>query len=121
MAQKMPEIPDAQAPKTILSQFAFGEPNVLVFVPPSNQTYWSFSPDYAGKVFVIPATTGIPMIDGVPPWDPNSPYYGFSLYGPDSVNEEKSDADLCAKAKRLGYLRVGILEAPTRLRRLECQ
>ena len=64
-------------------------------VPPSNQTVLVVSPDYAGKVFVIPATTGIPMIDGVPPWDLNSPYYGFSLYGPDLVNEEKSDAIPC--------------------------
>ena len=51
----------------------------------------------------------------------NSPYDGFSLYGPDLVNKEKSDADLCAKARRLGYLRIGVLEAPTSLRRLECE
>lgn len=117
----------AQEISTILSRFAFGEPNVLIFVPPENRIYWESDANCSRKPLRIPALTGIPLLNGLPPAYLNCAsapdfgrFYGYSEYSADSVSTGMSDPMLCAKALRLGYTRIGVLSEPMELRVLSC-
>ncbi|HZI99525.1 MAG TPA: hypothetical protein VFD22_02600, partial [Gemmatimonadaceae bacterium] len=85
----------------------------IAFVPQSETRYWTLLKRpgaCAFSGFVVPALTGIAMIDGMPAADCKlSPYYGLSLYrhrtGPQVVNAETNRA-LCIRVDKSRFDRV---------------
>lgn len=87
--------------------------STAVFVPQSDSAYWgalkrpgacSFSS------FLVPAITGMSMIDGMPPYGCKlSKYYGLSLYQPRTRLQTTADMEpsaLCIRAGKRGFSRV---------------
>ena len=84
-----------------------------VFVPQSEDRYWAIlkrpgACSFSG--FVVPALTGISMVDGMPAAGCKlSHYYGLSLYPKRDAAQTTSDAlpaNVCARAERLGFEQV---------------
>jgi hypothetical protein len=84
-----------------------------VFVPQSEERYWTIlkrpgACSFSG--FVVPALTGISMVDGMPAPDCKlSPYYGLSLYDKRSHPQTAAEAEpssVCKRAVGLGFTRV---------------
>jgi hypothetical protein len=84
-----------------------------IFVPQSEEKYWTIlkrpgACSFSG--FVVPALTGMSMVDGMPAADCNlSRYYGLSLYAKRVRPQTESDAapeNVCARAVQLGFERV---------------
>ena len=84
-----------------------------VFVAQSEGKYWTLlkrpgACSFSG--FVVPAMTGISMVDGMPPLGCKlSPYYGLSLYPGRRSPQTEADtmpATVCARAAKLGFQRV---------------
>jgi len=84
-----------------------------VFVPQNEDRYWTIlkrpgACSFSG--FVVPALTGISMVDGMPPVGcALSPYYGLSLYHKRDRAQTEADAmpvNVCARAVGLGFERV---------------
>jgi hypothetical protein len=86
---------------------------IAVFVPQSEERYWTILTRPNACSFsssVVPALSGMAMIDGMPPLDCHlSPYYGLSLFQkrtrPQTPADEAPDV-LCRRARRLGFQRV---------------
>ena len=84
-----------------------------VFVAQSEEKYWTLlkrpgACSFSG--FVVPAVTGMSMVDGMPPFGCRlSPYYGLSLYPARHSPQSEADtmpATVCARAAKLGFQRV---------------
>jgi hypothetical protein len=84
-----------------------------VFVPQREVKYWTLlkrpgACSFSG--FVVPAITGMSMVDGMPPPGCKlSPYYGLSLYPKRQSPQADTDtmpATVCTRAARLGFRRV---------------
>jgi hypothetical protein len=97
-----------------LSRLPLGvKQQTAIFVPQGEQKYWAMlkrpgACSFSG--FVVPAVTGMSMVDGMPPFGCKvSPYYGLSLYPGRKSAQSESDttpATVCARAARLGFQRV---------------
>ncbi len=123
IARQLDGTAGAQLIKTISSHISYGEKDALIFVPPSNFDYWNLNEFCYSKAFVIPALTGIPLINGLPPSYTKCPrqiHFSYAEYTAKSASTEMGHPELCAKARRLGYRRVGILSAPGAFQLLNC-
>jgi hypothetical protein len=123
MAKQIPSAVGSQLMQAIFAHFSYGEKDVLVFVPPSNKAFWNLNQDCRRKALLVPSLTGIPLINGLPPVDQGcAPIdtHGYLQYSADSVSRDMTDAELCAKALKLGYNHIGILPAPSEFRVLMC-
>ncbi len=124
MAKQIPNAVGSQLMNAVFEHFSYGEKDVLVFVPPSNKAFWNLNRDCRRKALIVPSLTGIPLINGLPPVDQScAPIdtHGYLKYSADSVSREMTDAELCSKALKLGYSRIGILPAPSEFRVLICK
>jgi hypothetical protein len=74
---------------------------------------WSLNPDCAAAAFVLPALTGLPMLDGLPPLKLGCKLenYGYSDYGPSDRSHELTDFDLCREVRSKGFSAVIKAEA----------
>jgi hypothetical protein len=127
MADKLQTSIGAQEIGAITANMPFGDRGALIFIPPGNRAYWEMDGNCSRKALLVPALTGIPLLNGLPPrylGCANSPdfgeFYGYSEYAPSSDSVDMSDPELCAKATRLGYWRIGVLSTPTEFRLLKC-
>lgn len=123
LAEDMARLPRAQSIKTLLDAGIADSPGSAVFVPPENARFWSHLQDCRAGSLIIPAILGVPMIKGLSPVAPecrNEPNYGFPAYGPASVSEPASDAELCADATKWRLRTVFVLAKPTEVRRIDC-
>ena len=123
LASDVKRSPGAQSVQTLLAMGATREPGAAVFVPPENQIFWRFYRRCAATPFFIAAELGIPLLRGINPVAskcPREPAYGFAAYGPDSVSQESSDTELCARAASSGVSTVFILSQPTVGRKIDC-
>jgi hypothetical protein len=84
-----------------------------IFVPQGEGKYWTMlkrpgACSFGG--FIVPALTGMSMVDGMPPFGCKvSPYYGLSLYPgrrSPQLESETMPATVCARAIKLGFERV---------------
>ena len=87
-----------------------------VFVPQSEVKYWTMLKRPTGCAFsgfIVPALTGMSMVNGMPNADCRlSPYYGLSLFerrtGP-QTSLETERGELCRRARDRGFSRVVLL------------
>lgn len=84
-----------------------------VFVPQNEERYWSIlgrPGACAFSGFLVPALTGMAMIDGMPAAGCKlSPYYGLSIFQERRRAQAEADtqpAQLCNRATKLGFSRV---------------
>ena len=87
----------------------------VIYVPP-NAPFWQdavygITPAIAcwAKPFVIPALTGMPMLNGVRSGVGDCPVtqnYGMYIYSSDSLNRKLDSKKLCQRAKKLGFKNV---------------
>jgi hypothetical protein len=106
-----------------IEQFAINRPGAMVFVPPSNEDfwtrlkpgnpYWCISPQ-----LMIPAQTGVPMLRGISParFEPECMpagllWYGFGKHQEEHRTGEFDDKALCALTVSKGFNRVYILNS----------
>lgn len=87
--------------------------DVVIFVPPTNRVIWKTgSGGCYRRPLLLPALTGLPLIQGLPPNCPavvEAYGWGFSGYGEDARSRATSDAALCARASERGFARVFVL------------
>jgi len=89
--------------------------HTLLFLPKSNRLYWGL-PATACKAlpFIVPAITGIAMIDGLPGGECSDQRgYGYEIYRmPAHLRHQTVDesADLCAHVRQKGFRRVIIFD-----------
>jgi len=88
----------------------------LVFIPQSYTQFWRlWEPDRCSYVpFIVPATSGVAMLDGMPPVDCDlTRQYGMTSYvrrTKPQVPADVTPVTLCAKAKARGFSRVLVLD-----------
>lgn len=80
----------------------------LVFIPQTDTLYWnSFGVRVPkqGISFIVPAVSGIAMIDGFPPLGVKTYYYGFYNYAPRKENtpQENLQIRLCQMAEKKNF------------------
>lgn len=85
----------------------------VVFVPQTEERYWNIlgrPGACAFSGFLVPALTGMAMIDGMPAVGCKlSPYYGLSIFQERKRAQVPADTDpvrLCSRAVKLGFARV---------------
>jgi hypothetical protein len=90
-----------------------------VFIPQSFTGFWRIWPEKDRCSFVpliVPATSGLALIDGMPPVDCDlTEQYGMTLYKRRTSPQQPADvtpAALCAKAKTKGFSRIVVLDGP---------
>ncbi|NJO84719.1 MAG: hypothetical protein HC828_19440 [Blastochloris sp.] len=101
-----------------------------LFIPQSNELYWQFSAVCSKVPFAAPALAGIALLDGLPRDCPLI-FYGYWTYPPLPVPGPTATATttetdtlalagqsrvpelLCAAARRKGFARVIVLDAPS--------
>lgn len=77
----------------------------IIYVPQSNNIYWDLNV-FRGDSFIIPAVTGIVMIDGMPEIDGDSMpswYYGYSDYQQRLTSKDYSIGEIYDKAEEKGF------------------
>ena len=91
-----------------------------VFIPQSYTHFWRIwtEPERCSFVpFIVPATSGLALIDGMPPVDCDlTLQYGMTRYKRRTTPQLPADAmplTLCEKAKAKGFSRVIVLDGPT--------
>ena len=86
----------------------------IIYVPQSNSVYWDLDV-FRGDSFIIPAVTGIAMIDGMPEIDgdpmPDN-YYGYSDYQPRLSTRDYSIEEIYNKVKEKGFENLIIISYP---------
>lgn len=103
-----------------LRQLAAGSPSVrkrtAVFVPQSDTSFWNIwkEPERCSFVpFLVPATSGLALIDGLPPVDCDlTDQYGMTRYKRRTVKQSPDAATpgvVCAKARAKGFSRVIVI------------
>ena len=90
-----------------------------VFIPQSYTLFWRIwtEPERCSFVpFIVPATSGMALIDGMPPADCNlTNQYGMTKYKRRTSPQLPADTlpvPLCAKAKAKGFSRIIVIEGP---------
>lgn len=123
LAGEMSRVARAQSLRTLLDAGVTDATRSAVFVPPDNAPFWTNLQDCRAGSLIIPAMLGVPMIKGLSPVAlecRNEPNYGFPAYGPASVSEPASDAELCADTTKWRLRTVFVLAKPTEVRRIDC-
>ena len=103
----------------------------LLFIPQSNEQYWTMFTADGRCTFtplIAPGIAAMAMIDGMPSWGCKvSEQYNMPSYQPRmhaQTAAEVTDAALCAKARAKGFSQVLVLDAPgnsaPRRRRIDC-
>jgi hypothetical protein len=89
----------------------------VVFIPQSFTHFWRVwsEPGRCSFVpFIVPATSGLALIDGMPPADCDlTVQYGMTRYKRRSTPQQPADVTpsaLCAKATAKGFSRVIVLD-----------
>jgi len=123
-AEEVSRLHRARAVRTLLNAGLAQTPDATVFVTPDNTDFWISYRDCRAVSLFIPAILGVPMIRGLNPTAPechNEPNYGFPAYGPDSVSQPSTDAELCARAGRWGLRTVFVLSTVDEVRKVDCK
>lgn len=97
--------------------------DVLIFVPPDAEWFWSSHPSCIVPPISVPGSVGLPMLLGVPPVSGGcelSHYYGYSSYGPQSRSVFADDITLCERAADRGFGAVLVFNAAAASRLLQC-
>jgi hypothetical protein len=88
-----------------------------VFIPQSFVGFWHIWPEPERCSFVpmiVPATSGLALIDGMPPVDCDlTVQYGMTMYKRRTAPQQPADTTppaLCARAKAKGFSRIVVLE-----------
>jgi hypothetical protein len=88
-----------------------------VFIPQSFTGFWRIWPEPERCSFVpliVPATSGLVLIDGMPPVDCDlTVQYGMTMYKRRTAPQQAADVTppaLCAKAKAKGFSRIVVVE-----------
>jgi hypothetical protein len=86
-----------------------------IYIPKTNRIFWDMQSSQSGTPFLIPALTGISMIEGLPEYLPPYPansHRGYHLYD-SKYNNQLRDSyvdltvdDLKSKAEQHGYSRI---------------
>lgn len=89
--------------------------HTAVFIPQSQKDYWTMM-DPLGTPFLVPAITGMPMIDGLPPQGfMGTIYYNYAPYGfgvrPEG-QQDSSDATTRVRASMWGFRHLIRIENP---------
>ncbi len=98
---------------------------VAVFVPPGNASFWNLNTLCTGQPFFIPALTGLPLVQGLPPdrercaLEPDTGF-GYADYAESSRSIAMSDDALCAKLRMRGFDAAVALETPDLIRPVVC-
>lgn len=75
-----------------------------VYVPPSNREFWTWAQHCEARSMVIPAATGVPVIDGYPPlWtqcESEILFRGWQVIPKRQTDDVKDDQSLCREAGR---------------------
>jgi hypothetical protein len=82
--------------------------SVAVYVPQSNSEYWDLYEDCWSKPLFIPAMTGVPLVDGLPPVKCNDNprlyhVYGFQDYRKRGSDDRLAPDKLCRAALARGF------------------
>jgi len=81
----------------------------VLFIPQSNKLYWNWLPNPNAAPFIVPAVTGMAMIDGLPYGKPN--FYGYESYILRTTQQlPQSQEEICQKAKTKGFSHVIIID-----------
>jgi len=83
----------------------------LVFIPQSNMDFWNIKLDACyGVPFLVPAITGMAMLDGFPPISCPSKHYGYDYYENNGIRTKKqtntTDKALCSKTLEKGFSQI---------------
>jgi hypothetical protein len=117
--------PGYKITQLIVENVGVGARDTLVYVPPSNAVFWNIYSDCYGSPWVVPARTGVPMLNGVPSsktgCDDPGHYQGYLDYGANSRATFLSQTQLCDRARELGYLRVFMIDSPSHYENVTCE
>jgi hypothetical protein len=97
--------------------------DMAVFVAPDLRPFWSLTPACNMAPFIVPASFGLPLLEGVPPTAEKCDlgfFYGYHFYGPDARSRQTPDAQLCRRALAKGFHHVAVLQDFRSARRLDC-
>jgi hypothetical protein len=105
-----PELPSAMrdlVPHLLALRAAYGRA-LAVYVPISNSDYWDIYEDCPSKPLLIPALTGVPLLDGMPPLACRNALalYGSHVYEdyPARASDREADREtLCRTAREKGF------------------
>jgi hypothetical protein len=89
----------------------------LIFIPQSNQLYWGLKQRCDAIPFIVPAITGMAMLDGVPVESCQAKNYGYKLYHlrKESQSEiDKTREVLCKKANNRGFSQIIVIDSDDR-------
>jgi hypothetical protein len=84
---------------------------MLLFIPKDNVAYWGLHHSYdyyncKAVPLIAPAISGIAMIDGLPPMDCETKYYGYNSYTSrktEQTAKDRTNSSLCFKALGKGF------------------
>ena len=124
---EMPERNKLMAKLRELSRLPFREKKkTLVYIPKSIELFWKSLRSCRTIPFLVPAITGMAMLDGLPDINCKTQYYGYDIYKksirkcPGWVEPES----ICQKASAVGFSQVIALEETTQgdliFRKLAC-
>ncbi len=82
--------------------------SLAVYVPIGNAEYWDVYEDCPSKALVVPALTGVPLLDGMPPMSCRDALalYGshvYEDYAPRRTDREMDRESLCRSAREKGF------------------
>jgi len=101
---------------------------LAVYVPIGNADYWGVYEDCPSKALVVPALTGVPLLDGMPPMSCRDALalYGshvYEDYSPRLTDREMDRESLCRLAREKGFsvvFRYASGSDPTRNEIVQC-
>lgn len=95
-----------QALKDLSALPAAEKRDTLIFIPKANRYFWGMGVVPEGIPLVVPAVTGIAMIDGRPEHNGPLLHFGYQVYVPRTSRLKErgnSDADVCSEVLRAGF------------------
>jgi hypothetical protein len=116
--------PGYKITQLIVENVGIGASDTLVYVPPSNTMFWNIYDDCYGSPWLVPARTGVPMMNGVPSSNTGCapyPYGGYTDYGANSRATLLGQMQLCDRARELGYFRIFMINSPSDYKMFACQ
>ncbi len=84
----------------------------LIYIPKSNKPFWKFLKACRTIPFIVPAITGMAMLDGLPDMDCETRYYGYGVYkDPTRTSHSRPEPEtICQKALSKGFSEVIMLD-----------
>jgi hypothetical protein len=110
---------------TLIQTGVPGSHDLLVYVPPSNETFWNLHKLCTAQPFFVGAVAAGTMIYGLPPSKESCPIgpevgFGYALYGDESRLIQVSEQQVCRRTLSLGFKRVLVLDKDADGRLLNC-